>query len=159
MQKKLMLVALAVASAGAIAFSQNSPRVGEIPVAKSTNVEWSRVLYVDFESDKVRQAFETMYGHFHPACTRAGIEPPVVYECATGDWDAIVVFPAEDGPSALEWERTAWHAKWFEAFEELEGGAEQARAVIAAHQAIVQRSSWQIVRRRVAVTASADGGR
>jgi len=61
----------------------------------------------------------------------------------------MVFFPLADGPAALEWEISPWREKWMVALAELEGGPENARALLEQHRAMVAGSERTIVRRRL----------
>lgn len=118
------------------------------PAAKKhENVDWYRLVHVDFKPGKSGDALKLVRQHFAPAGQAAGTPGPVssfVHE--SGPWDVTWVWHLSGGPSDLEWDVSPNNLKWMAALAEQEGGMEEARKRLAEYSALVSSSTSYIVR-------------
>ena len=121
-----------------------SGRAQEMPTAsKWTDVEWYRVVHIDFKSGQRGTALDIIRDHFVPAGEEAGTPGPVMsLQHETGQWDLTTIWHMS-GPSEMEWGLTPNAEKWWAAFAQNEGGIEKARQIWSDYQdMIAQRTSY-----------------
>jgi hypothetical protein len=120
----------------------------EIPTAsRITGVEWHTAGFTKFKEGQANAGKEIIYGHFIKADEVAG-RRPVPFDFVTGEWDHVVFFPLKDGPGDLTWATSPDDVKWWEALVEIEGGVEEAQALMTRFGELVARSEMHLVRRR-----------
>lgn len=70
------------------------------------NVDWNNVVMVDFKPGKRGRALEIIREHYVPASEEAGTSMPVMIEMMSGEYDIMLVWMMDDGPSEMTWERS-----------------------------------------------------
>lgn len=121
------------------------------------NVDWHSVVMLDFKPGKQGRAMEIIDDHFIPASQEAGTGMPVMIELQAGEWDAIMVWAMDDGPSAMEWEVSPDGIKWRTALNKAMGGAEKADALWQEYMSLIDDATSYIGfsgRRGMKLTAS-----
>ncbi len=117
--------------------------------AKWTDVDWYRVVQIDFESGKMNAAMDFIDEHFVPATEAAGTPgPAMLLWHETGEWDLTVLWVMAEGPSSMEWRRSPDNIKWWSALVAHEGGADAAAAVWAEWNSMIERTNSFIARKR-----------
>ena len=120
----------------------------QMPTAtRGPEVDWYTASFNKFKQGQADAAREIIYGHFIKADEAAG-RNPIPFDFLTGEWDHVVYFPQQGGLSDLEWTIRPIDAQWWAALAELEGGIEQAQALVQRFGEMVERSETHIVQRR-----------
>jgi len=145
MRKSLALV-LAIALL-TLAFPVDSAAQEAAAGVKHTDVDWYFVSFAKFKEGTEQAALGIIYDHFIQADRAVGRDP-LAFDFATGAWDHVVFFPLAGGPTDLEWEVRPIDAEWFAALAELQGGAEEAQALLTRFSDMVQDSEVHVVRKR-----------
>ena len=96
---------------------------------KFENMEWYNAYFVKFEPGMKEEGLKIIEEHFVPVDKELGRTEPTAFLFRTGDWDMIVYFPLEEGPSTLAWQISPEDAEWNKTFIEQEGGPEEAMKV------------------------------
>ncbi len=122
-------------------------RAQELPTAsKWTDVEWYRVVHIDFKSGQRGTALDIIRDHFVPASEEAGTPEPVMsLQHETGQWDLTNIWHMS-GPSEMEWDFTPRGEKWWAAFAKREGGIEKARQIWSDYQDMIAQQTSYITR-------------
>ncbi|MHC4404824.1 MAG: hypothetical protein ACYTG0_34680 [Planctomycetota bacterium] len=144
--RKILAMVLALLSF-TLAFPTDSAAQEAAGGVKHANVDWYFVSFAKFKEGTEQVALEIIYDHFVQADRAVGRDP-LPFDSATGAWDHVVFFPLEGGPADLEWEVRPIDAEWFAALAELEGGAEEAQALLTRYNDLVQDSEVHLVRKR-----------
>jgi hypothetical protein len=132
----LMLVCLAL-SGGASAQQAPAPK-------KVEGVQYYKVEYHRFRPGKADAGREFIRKYYRPADRAAGIEV-LEFTPITGDWDWIAFFPVE--VDFLAWERSATSLRARAKFEEMVGGAENARRLDREFNELIQELRVEIMAR------------
>lgn len=116
----------------------------ELPKAeKRTDANYYSALFLKFKPGMAGKAYEIIYEHFVPVGRKLG-RKTIGFDLQTGEWDQIVFFPMEGGPSELEWITSPGSEKWWAAFAEQEGGIEKARELFQKYLDTVAVSKWEV---------------
>jgi len=114
---------------------------------KWDDVDWYRIVQVDFHNGKAGDARRTIEEHFMPAGREAGTPTPVMMLWnVTGEWDLTIIWHMQDGPASMEWRRSPDNVKWWKKFMEREGGEEAAEKIQSEYASLVARSTSTIAR-------------
>jgi hypothetical protein len=100
----LLLVVMLLVTSGV--FAQE-----EIKPTKYENVTWHRIVMVNFKPGQVSRAKEIMT-QYQAAGAAVNMKGPVSYWMETGEYDVMLVWTMEGGPSDLEWDRSPNGVKW-----------------------------------------------
>ncbi len=129
--------------------AQETPKATELSKAN-----WYHVMSLKFKPGKIEEAMKIAVDHFVPADKGTGRQV-TLFLYQTGEWDAVVYFPMEEGPSELagltgptneKW----WPAvadKWWAALAEQVGGTEKARELVQDFWDKVANYKWEIAQR------------
>ncbi|MBV7267307.1 hypothetical protein [Erythrobacter ani] len=90
--------------------------------------DWHRVNFVRFHEGKQGRASEII-GMFQKADEAVGRTPPIMIHMNTGPWHMIGAFPMKEGIASMGWAETADDKAWRDAFAEIAGGPDEARAL------------------------------
>ena len=102
------------------------------PVTQGDDAKYLTISHVKYKPGKREEAMQLISEHFVPAGEKAGTPRPIMaIHYQTGKYDATFVWEMEGGMADLEWYRSPDNIKWMEALAELEGGEEQAQALLA----------------------------
>ena len=144
---RLLAIALILSLGSSFAVAQDEDDGG--PQTQGDDAVYVRVSFYKYKPGRREEALEIIAEHFKPAGEKAGTRAPVAIHFQTGKWDAAVHWRLEGGMADLEWYRSPNNVKWREALAELEGGQEQAMAIIAKYVDTVAESEDQIGHRHV----------
>ena len=142
MPKRLLLIIASFLVHPVLAEAQEMPTA-----TRGADADWYRASFNKFKEGQAGTAREIIYEHFIKADEASG-RNPIAFNFVTGEWDHVVFFPLQGGPSDLEWDIRPIDAQWWEALAELEGGIEQAQALVRRFGEMVERTETHIVRRR-----------
>ena len=110
---------------------------------KWKDVTWHEVVLVDFQSGKLKRVNEIL-DLYEKAGENAGVKGPEFHWLMTGDYNAMVIWHLEEGPSALEWKRTADGIKWWGEFIKLAGSKEEAEKLSDEYSSLINKSTSYI---------------
>lgn len=144
--RKGSAVVLAIASL-TLASAADSVAQADTGGVKHTDVDWYFVSFAKFKEGTEQAALGIIYDHFSQADRAVGRDP-LAFDFATGAWDHVVFFPLTGGAADLEWQVRPIDAEWFAALAELQGGAQEAQALLTRFNEMVQDSEVQVVRKR-----------
>jgi hypothetical protein len=139
MRHALILFALA-SSVSTLAEAQSASS------RKIEGVQYYKVEYHRFKPGKAEEGRSFIRKHYRPADRAAGVEV-LEFTPVTGDWDWIAFFPVE--PDFLAWERSPTSMRARAKFEELAGGAANAKRLDAAFNALIEEVRIEIMARDV----------
>lgn len=114
---------------------------GEPQAKRYENVDWHRIVLVDFTAGGRERQLEIIENYLVPASEKAGTQPPVVIEMQSGPWDVMLVWTMKEGPSEMTWERHPENIKSRKALVEIAGSMEEATKVWEEHMSLVARST------------------
>ncbi len=77
---------------------------------------------------------------FKEADVAAGLDPVIDIWMLSGEWDHVAIFTLDDGPSELGFEISKNNAKFRDALAKMLGGTEQAEALIAEFESLIEKS-------------------
>jgi hypothetical protein len=138
MRYVISLLAIAFAVSGiASAQKTTQPR-------KVERVQYYKVEYHRFKPGKADEGRAFVRKHYRPADRAAGIEV-LEFTPITGDWDWIAFFPVE--ADFLTWERPPASLRARAKFEEMVGGAENAKALDKEFGDLIQELRVEIMAR------------
>ena len=121
----------------------------ELPQAtKRENSAYYEASFTKFKPGKAAEAYSYIYEHFVPVDNKIGraVEP---YDLQTGEWDHVVFFPLSEGPAEFGWVTSPTDEKWWAAFAEQEGGADEARALMEKFLATIARQERHLAHRHL----------
>ena len=139
--KKLSLAVLALGM-GMFLFGQSE----EMKPQKYEGSTWYDIGFLDFKPGKVGDA-KKIIEKYHAAAKASGTQMPEIYWFETGEYDAMVVWEMEDGPSSLEWKWSPRGIKWWKAFVEQEGSEEAAEKISNEFDSYILRGTSNILRK------------
>ena len=114
---------------------------------KWEDVDWYRIVNVDYHNGKSGDARRIIEEHYMPAGQAAGTPTPVMLLWTeTGEWDLTIIWKMKRGPASMEWRRSPDSVKWWQTFVEREGGEEAAEAIQEEYSSLVARSTSTIAR-------------
>ena len=114
---------------------------------KWDDVDWYRIVHVDYHNGKNGDARRIIEEHFMPAGEAAGTPTPVMMLWnETGEWDLTIIWHMKDGPASMAWRRSPDNVKWWKTFVEREGGEEAAEKIQSEYSSLVARSTSAIAR-------------
>ena len=134
------LLVLALSAPG-IAPAQKTP-----PPKRLEGVQYYKVEYHKFKPGKADEGRQFVRKHFRPADRAAGVEV-LEFTPITGDWDWIAFFPVE--PDFLTWERSPLSMRARAKFEEMAGGAGNAKKLDEEFNNLIQELRVEIMVRDV----------
>ncbi len=112
----------------------------EIKPMKYENVVWYEVVMVDYKPGQVDEAKKYME-KFFSAAEISKTPTPQIYWVLTGEYDAMIVWELDGGPSDLEWRFSPSSVEWYKALIEQEGSKEGAEEVSKGYASTVSKSS------------------
>ncbi|MBD2842072.1 hypothetical protein [Erythrobacter rubeus] len=124
--RKTLIFAAAIALPMAAAPALADDHTAEQPELLDQN--WHRVNFVRFHEGKQGRASEII-AMFEQADEKIGRTSPILIHMNTGPWHMIGAFPLENGIAEMGWTQTADDKAWRDAFAEIAGGQDQARAL------------------------------
>lgn len=116
--------------------AQNDPPKPE----KWEGVTWHKVVMVKYQAGKLKRAKEIIKT-YKKAGEEAGTKGPQMHWTMTGDFDAMFIWALDEGPSNLEWKRTADGIKWWATFVEQQGSKEAAKKISEEYASLVTNST------------------
>jgi hypothetical protein len=132
----LMVITFAVSG---VASAQQVPQPKKVE-----RVQYYKVEYHKFRPGKADEGRAFIRKHFRPADRAAGIEV-LEFTSMTGDWDWIAFFPVE--ADFLTWERSPMSLRARAKFEEMAGGAENAKKLDEEFNDLIQELKIEIMAR------------
>jgi hypothetical protein len=139
MRNSLALLVVLVLSASRIAGAQTAP-----PPKKVEGVQYYKVEYHRFKPGKADEGRAFIRKHFRPADRAAGIEV-LEFTPVTGDWDWIAFFPVES--DFLNWERPPMSLRARARFEQMAGGADNAKKLDEEFNNLIEEIRVEIMMR------------
>ena len=107
------------------------------PLTQGEDAVYVRITYVKFNAGQRGDAMQIISEHFEPAGEKAGVDGPFAIHFQTGPWDAAFYWDMKGGMADLEWFRSEDSVKWMAALAKLEGGEEQAAALLAKYMSMI----------------------
>lgn len=111
---------------------------------KYENVSWHQIVLVDFKAGKVNEA-QKIIDKFEKAGTEEG--KPEMYWLDSGEYDLMLIWDMENGPSDMEWKRSPSSVKWWNKLVEQEGSEENAMKLQNDYSELVSSSTSYISRK------------
>lgn len=130
-----LVLPLAVTPAAADGHEEAKPELA--------NKDWYNVVSMRFHAGKQREAMD-LIKMFIATDKALGLEPPMMLDMSTGEYDVMVVFKMREGIAQMGWKSSPSGKKWNEKFTELVGGEEKAREHWEKFGALVAASSSDI---------------
>lgn len=118
----------------------------EVKPQKHENSSWHMVVLVDFKQGKVGEAKEIIK-KFKAAGEAAQTKGPQLHWLVTGEYDLMVIWDMDDGPSQLEWQVTPNSAKWVNEFRKQQGSKEAADKVSEDYSKLISGTTSFITRK------------
>jgi len=135
----LLLVVMLLVTSGVFAQEELKP-------AKYENVTWHRIVLVDFKPGQVSRAKEIMT-QYQAAGDAANLKGPERYWMETGEYDMMLVWTMEGGPSDLEWDRSPNGIKWRAQIIKQLGSEEALKKLQQEYSSLVSSSTSYIARK------------
>lgn len=104
--KKLSLLLIVLFLGSSVVFAQE-----DVKPVKHENVTWHRIVLVNYKPGQVSRAKEIIT-QYEAAGDAANLKGPERYWMETGEYDLMLVWTMEGGPSDLEWDRSPNGIKW-----------------------------------------------
>lgn len=126
--------------------------VGQVGLAqdetptKRQDVEYVRVVFLDYKLEKRNEARGIIDNHFRPASQAAGTpEPLMILHFQTGEWDTVVLWAMKEGMTEMEWTQiTPNFLKWKAALDEQVGGEEEGWELMNQYNATIARRRVEV---------------
>ena len=134
----LVFIALFICT-GAIAQDDMKP-------VKHENSTWYRVVLVNFKQGKVERAKEIIK-EYQEAGKVAETPAPKMMWLITGEYDMMLIWKFENGPSDLEWKWSPNSVKWWKEFIKQQGSQDAAKELSAEYADLVSNSTSYIARK------------
>ncbi len=135
----IISIILGFFSLSQLAFSEELPEAG-----KRTNVDYFEIVLVKYKPGMADAAGEYIEKYFVAATKAAGTRSPFVMHMMTGKWDSVIFWKQQGGMGDFEWYMSADGVKWWAELAKQNGGAENAKKIMAGYQAMVATTSKQI---------------
>lgn len=104
--KKLSVLLVVLFLGSSVVFAQE-----DVKPVKHENVTWHRIVLVNYKPGQVSRAKEIIT-QYEAAGDAANLKGPERYWMETGEYDLMMVWTMEGGPSDLEWDRSPNGIKW-----------------------------------------------
>jgi len=141
--KKLCLLIVMLFLGSTIVFAQEV-----VKPEKYVNVTWHRVELVNFKPGQVSRAKEIMT-QYQTAGDAANLKGPERYWMETGEYDLMLVWTMEGGPSDLEWDRSPNGIKWRAQIIKQLGSEEALRKLQQEYSGLISNSTSYISRKEL----------
>jgi hypothetical protein len=139
--KKLSVLLVVFLLGSTVVFSQE-----DVKPVKYENVTWHNIVLVNFKPGQVWRAKEIMK-QYKAAGDAVNLKGPVRYWMETGEYDLMLVWTMEGGPSDLEWDRSPDGIKWrVEMIKQL-GSEEALKKLQQEYSSLVSNSTNYISRK------------
>ncbi len=135
---KYFLPAIALATA-TLAFAHQPVAAQEYQALKRDADSYHQVAYFKYKNGSKERAAE-LAEIFKEADVAAGLDPVIDIWMLSGEWDHVAIFTLDGGPAELSFEVSANNAKFRDALAKMVGGTEQAEALIAEFESIIEKS-------------------
>ena len=119
----------------------------EMKAEKYENPEWVAISYIKFKPMKKDPAMGIVENYFAKADEDAGIDPPVTYHLAFGDYDMMVIWDMKDGVETLNYKMTPEDAEWMKSMAKIAGGQDKAMAKLEEFMSYVDKWDNTMARR------------
>lgn len=100
----------------------------EMKPTKHEGSTWYSVGFSDIKPGKVGEV-KKIIKMYMEASDASGTQKPELYWLETGEYDMMVIWELEGGPSDLEWKWSPRGIKWYKAFLEQVGSEEEAEKI------------------------------
>ncbi len=134
------LFAITLLSFSSIAISDDNQKA-----SKYENADWYTVRFIQFKDGKQWAAQQFIKQHFIPVDVELKRNVSG-YRFEFGQWDQMVFFPMDGGPSDLEWKQTPMNIKWWNLFVKRAGGEKEAAKLMDEWSSLVAKSETALVR-------------
>lgn len=105
------------------------------------NVDWHSVVLIDFKAGKSNRAKEIISEYFDPASQKSNTQSPRAIEFRTGEWDMMLIWTMDGGPSDMTWEIHPETPAWEKAMTEIAGSEKEAKKIGEEYSSLVARST------------------
>lgn len=139
--KKLSLLAVVMAVMVSGALAQN-----EVKPEKYENVTWHRIVLIDYKAGQDSRAREIIE-MYEAAGKAAGLQSPERHWLSTGEYDMMLIWTMNGGPSDMEWRRSADNVKWWSEFVKQQGSEEAATKIRREYSELISSSTSYISRK------------
>lgn len=140
MKKLILVVGIMIFIAG------NTHAQEELKPQKYENVTWHRVVLVDYKPGQVSRAKEIMT-QYQAASDAVNLKGPERYWMETGEYDLMLVWTMEGGPSDLEWDRSPNSIKWRTQMIKQLGSEEALKKLQQEYSSLITNSTSYISRK------------
>lgn len=106
---------------------------------KRQDVTYQSVEFLRFKPGKRERAGEIVEKYFAPASRASKTPEPVEYHLDSGEWDYVLFFPLKGGMADLEWETAPDDIAWMTSLNQIAGGEQQGRALLAEWDSLIER--------------------
>ena len=120
------IVILAAALAMPLAATPAAADGHEEAKPELANKDWYNVVSMRFHAGKQADAME-LIKMFIATDKALGLEPPIMLNMSTGEYDVMVMFKMREGIASMGWKNSPSGKKWNAKFTELVGGEEKAK--------------------------------
>ena len=117
--------------------------VAQEEITKRENVDYYRVVHLNFKPGHNTEAWAIMYTKIGPAVRSMGRQF-VALDWDSGPWDSSLYIRMDEGYGTLEYAQSPQNAAFMAALAELEGSAEAAQAVMDEWTSHIASSSTAI---------------
>ncbi|MGQ8338330.1 hypothetical protein ACUNWD_17380 [Sunxiuqinia sp. A32] len=118
----------------------------EMKASKYENATWHEVVLVDFKPGKIKRAKEIIQ-LYEKAGQAAETTPPKMLWLMTGEYDMMLIWTLEDGPSEYEWKWSPDGVKWWKEFVKQQGSEEAANKLSEEYSSLVFKSTSYLARK------------
>ncbi|WP_346860497.1 hypothetical protein [uncultured Draconibacterium sp.] len=141
--KKLLLASAIVLFCVTFTMAQD-----DLKPAKYENVTWHNIVKVDFKPGQVARAKEIIK-IYETAGAEAGTTGPEKFWFETGKYDLMLIWKMENGPSAMEWQRSENNIKWRNALIQQLGSEEKMQELQKEYSSLISSSTNDICRKEI----------
>lgn len=133
------IIAAIIMSSTALSFAHQPIAAQEYQELKRDANSYHQVAYYKYKNGSKDRAAE-IAEIFKEADIAAGLDPIIDIWMLSGEWDHVAIFTLDDGPAELGFEISPNNAKFRDALAKMQGGTDQAEALIAEFESLVEKS-------------------
>ncbi len=141
--KKLNLLGILLVLISTGAWAQN-----EVKASKFENVSWNQIVMIKFAPGKMDRAKEIIK-IYDDAGKAAKTQGPEKYWMATGDYDLMVIWKLDGGPSDLEWQISPDDVKWMAEMVKSQGSDENVQKLQVEFSGLINNSNSYLSRKEL----------
>jgi hypothetical protein len=139
--KKLSLLLVVMIFCSSVVSAQE-----DVKPAKYENVTWHRIVLINYNPGQVSRAKEILT-QYQSAGDAVNLKGPARYWMETGEYDLMLVWTMEGGPSDLEWDRSPNGIKWRAQMIKQLGSEEALKKLQQEYSSLISNSTSYISRK------------